>query len=316
MKYPLQAALLALIVVGCAHPPSPIPSSGREGRCERYARLAVKQHQENLNKDCGFKDPRWHVDHEAHFHWCLMVPPEVSDLENDNRQAMLDRCKNNESPDCGEYARTAVRQHELNMENNCGFDDPRFHHDYDAHFNFCLEVPRDVSSLENQDRQAVLDECLKGKTSSSPPTRFSEIPENKKTRLAVIRFKALNKVAQTRNLGSMISEIFTTEAVNSRAFKIVEREQLNKVLKEYQISQSGIIDTRQAQEIGKMLGADAIITGSVMKIGVLLRIDARIIRIKTGVIVSAVSRQCREDLNEISENVIRMTMVLAEKFYQ
>jgi TolB-like protein len=142
------------------------------------------------------------------------------------------------------------------------------------------------------------------------------IPKNERLKIAVMEFQALNNKTGSNNLGSMIAEMFTTEVVNSESFRIVEREHLKKVLKELEVGQSGIIDTTEAQEIGKMLGADAIITGSVMKIQENLRVDSRIIEVKTGLIVSAESRMCRENLNELSQAIKHMTNGLAATFYK
>ena len=149
---------------------------------------------------------------------------------------------------------------------------------------------------------------------STPPT--VTIAEKDKFKIAVMEFKSLNPGAKTTNLGSMIAEMFTTEVVNNNSFKIVEREQLNKILGELKIGQSGVLDTTNAQKLGKMLGAGAIITGSVMKLGNSLRIDSRIIEVETGIIVSAERRICKEDLTDISRNIAEMTASLAQKFYK
>jgi TolB-like protein len=150
-------------------------------------------------------------------------------------------------------------------------------------------------------------------TSKSPT---GTIAEKDKFKIAVMQFKSLNSGAKNTNLGSMISEMFTTEVVNNNSFKIVEREQLNKILGELKIGQSGVLDTTDAQKLGKILGASAIITGSVMKMGDNLRIDSRIIEVETGIIVSAERRICKEDLNDISRNIADMTAALAQKFYK
>ncbi|MBT8356217.1 MAG: CsgG/HfaB family protein [Deltaproteobacteria bacterium] len=142
------------------------------------------------------------------------------------------------------------------------------------------------------------------------------IAEKDKFKIAVMEFKSLNPGAKTTNLGSMISEMFTTEVVNNNSFKIVEREQLNKILGELKIGQSGVLDTTDAQKLGKILGARAIITGSVMKMGDSLRIDSRIIEVETGIIVSAERRICKENLTDISWNIADMTAALAKKFYK
>ncbi len=142
------------------------------------------------------------------------------------------------------------------------------------------------------------------------------IAEKDKFKIAVMEFKSLNPGAKNTSLGSMIAEMFTTEVVNSNSFKIVEREQLNKILGELQIGQSGVLDTTDAQKLGKILGAGAIITGSVMKMGDSLRIDSRIIEVETGIIVSAERRICKENLTDISRNIADMTTALAQKFYK
>ncbi len=314
MKIKLCVLFLSFFLSACA--PSYTSTSVPQDRCSKYARTAVEQHEENIRRNCGFDDPRWHTDYDAHYNWCREVPPEVSVAENRDRQNLLNNCGTDKTGFCTQYAKTAVGQHEENIRQNCGFKDPRWHSDYDAHFNFCMEVPLDASEAENRDRQTLFDTCTQGKDEAATSASFPVIPENKKIRLAVIQFKTLKNASQSNVLGTMVSEIFTTEAVNSNAFKIVEREQLNKVLKEFEISQSGIVDTSQAREIGKMLGADAIITGSVMKIGSSIRIDARIIEIETGVIISAESRTCLEELKEISRNINRITKALTEKYYQ
>ena len=50
--------------------------------------------------------------------------------------------------------------------------------------------------------------------------------------------------------------------VRTNIFEIVERNQLDKILKEQNIQISGFIDDEKAVEIGKLLGIDAIILGS------------------------------------------------------
>jgi TolB-like protein len=150
-------------------------------------------------------------------------------------------------------------------------------------------------------------------TSKSPSLT---IAEKDKFKIAVMEFKSLNAGTKNTTLGSMIAEMFTTEVVNSNSFKIVEREQLNKILGELRIGQSGVLDTTDAQKLGKILGAGAIITGSVMKMGDSLRIDSRIIEVETGIIVSAERRICKENLTDISRNIADMTTALAHKFYK
>lgn len=118
--------------------------------------------------------------------------------------------------------------------------------------------------------------------------------------IAVIRFKTLNKEAQEISLGELVSETFTSSLVNSRGFKIIEREQLDKVVKEMEMNQTGFIETTDAVEIGKMLHADAIITGSVALLNNQIQLNARIIEIESAYVISAETKTTSYTLHNIT----------------
>jgi TolB-like protein len=141
------------------------------------------------------------------------------------------------------------------------------------------------------------------------------IADESKVKIAVIQFNSLNRGDEDKHLGSMIAEMFTTELVNINAYKIIEREQLNKVLTELSMAQTGVLDSTDVQRIGKILGIDAIVTGSVIKIGDTLRIDSRVIEVGTGMIRTAESRVVNLDLRAIELGVREMTLGMTRKYY-
>lgn len=53
------------------------------------------------------------------------------------------------------------------------------------------------------------------------------------------------------------------KGARTNLYSVVERDQIDKVLKEQNFSNSGVVDDAQATQIGKVLGIDAIISGSV-----------------------------------------------------
>jgi|GEM_PF-5275399 TolB-like protein len=142
------------------------------------------------------------------------------------------------------------------------------------------------------------------------------IIKGEKVKIGILEFQSLNEEAKKDNLGKIISEMLTTSFVNSEAFKIIEREQLQKIIKEFKLSQSGIIDTSHAKQIGKMAGADAIVTGSVTKIGNDLRLDARIIDVESGIILTAEKSEGKVDLRSIGMMTDRIVAKLVNKFYK
>jgi TolB-like protein len=142
------------------------------------------------------------------------------------------------------------------------------------------------------------------------------IIKGEKVKIGIIEFQSLNEEAKKDNLGKIVSEMLTTSFVNSESFKIIEREQLQKVIKEFQLSQSGIIDTSYAKQIGKITGADAIVTGSVTKIGDDLRLDARIIDVESGIILTAEKSEGKINLKSIGMMTDRIVTNLVNKFYK
>jgi len=142
------------------------------------------------------------------------------------------------------------------------------------------------------------------------------IIKGERVKIGIIEFQSLNEEAKKDNLGKIVSEMLTTSFVNSESFKIIEREQLQKVVQEFQLSQSGIIDTSYAKQIGKIAGADAIVTGSVTKIGNDLRLDARIIDVESGIILTAEKSVGKVDLKSIGMMTDQIVANLVNKFYE
>ncbi|MEE9345605.1 MAG: FlgO family outer membrane protein [Methylococcales bacterium] len=142
---------------------------------------------------------------------------------------------------------------------------------------------------------------------SKPPA----VP-TKKIRIAVIHFKTLNKEAQDISLGELVSEVFTSVLVNSNNFKIIEREQLEKVVSEIEMNQTGFIETTDVVEIGKMLQADAIVTGSVALLADQIQLNARIIEINSAFVISADSKTTKYTL----KNINHITSEIVHRFSQ
>lgn len=149
----------------------------------------------------------------------------------------------------------------------------------------------------------------KAQASEPPPP----LPPSKRISIAVIQFKTLNKKAQDISLGELISETFTSALVNSNSFKIIEREQLDKVVKEMEMTQTGFIETTDAVEIGKMLHADAIITGSVALLNNQIQLNARIIEIESAFVISAESATTHYSLDKINQTINAIVNKLSRK---
>jgi len=133
-----------------------------------------------------------------------------------------------------------------------------------------------------------------------------------KMRVAVLDFQDNSGAGAP---GAAIADMMTTELFNSGVFTVVERSKLEALATEQRLAAQGLIDPSSAVEMGKVLGVEALITGSITQYqykasgGVIplpfgnmsgvavgsetayVTLDVRMINAKTGEILLAVKEQ-------------------------
>jgi curli biogenesis system outer membrane secretion channel CsgG len=145
-----------------------------------------------------------------------------------------------------------------------------------------------------------------------------------KPRIAVLEIK--NKADNQywwHGGGEAAQDVFVTELVKSGKFSVIERERLNAIMQEKGLNLSGDIDPATAMQIGKLLGADYMLAGSVTEYGedsaeahgrgvrglpgfgvgkknFTAAIDARIFNVSTGEIVWADSARHEDSSVKVS----------------
>ncbi|MBW8876865.1 MAG: hypothetical protein JF614_18020 [Acidobacteria bacterium] len=89
-----------------------------------------------------------------------------------------------------------------------------------------------------------------------------------KPRIAVLEFK--NKADNQwwyHGGATAAQDVFVTELVKSGKFTVVDREQLDAMMQEKHLTQSGDIDKSTAMKLGKLLGLNYLLTGAVTEYG-------------------------------------------------
>jgi len=105
----------------------------------------------------------------------------------------------------------------------------------------------------------------------------------KVTRIAITEFTYGNEFNDfTRNIQDML---YTN--LIQRGMTVVEREKIDQVLEELGKSFSGMIDFSTAAEIGKMLGVEAIVVGTVADMGNSVDLRARLVDVGKGAAITA-----------------------------
>ncbi len=115
-----------------------------------------------------------------------------------------------------------------------------------------------------------------------------------------------NKTGDTSHNATLenATGIFISELDSTECFRLIERQRIKTILEEQKLGISGIIDPSKTKEVGKLLGADAILFASLSEVyrivderkaGVAIKknekitvvMDARLVNVETGEILSS-----------------------------
>jgi curli biogenesis system outer membrane secretion channel CsgG len=122
-------------------------------------------------------------------------------------------------------------------------------------------------------------------------------------------------VAQGVDAGSTlaISDRIRSELFNTGVFTVLERTQMDFILKEQGYQQSGCATDACAVEAGQLLGVKFIIAGSIGKVGSTFTINMRMIDVATGKIVQIANSDCKCEIDDVlSRSAIEVAHKLAQ----
>ena len=127
-------------------------------------------------------------------------------------------------------------------------------------------------------------------------SRLAETGVNKaeaeKTRIAVMDLEANNVPVVT---ASTMSDLLRNDLYISNAYVLIEKSQMEKILKEQMFQQTGCTSTECAVEIGKILNATQMVVGSISTQGIEYFITVKVVDVETGEVKFADSASCKYD---------------------
>ena len=128
--------------------------------------------------------------------------------------------------------------------------------------------------------------------------------------VAVMDFSAfmMGEGGASVNLGKAISAMLVTEFSGRDGMRIVERAQLNDLIREQDLSLSGRVDDAVAVEVGKLLGVQYILLGQAMSIVDNLRIDIRAVDVETSEVVAVMKK------TDETTQLLNVVVQLADEF--
>lgn len=136
-------------------------------------------------------------------------------------------------------------------------------------------------------------------------------PQNNKPTVAVMYFSN-GAIGAAHNdlepLSKGIADMLITDLSNNPTIRVVERDQLQKLLEEQKLSASGSVSKETAVKVGKLLGAHHMIFGGFVTDPMgRMRLDARAVNVETSEIEHV------ESVTDKTDNLMTMIANLAGK---
>jgi TolB-like protein len=127
--------------------------------------------------------------------------------------------------------------------------------------------------------------------------------------ITVLYFDNTAKKAEFDWLSKGLADMTASDLASSPGAVLVEREQLEKVLKEQEFAYSGIADPSTAPALGKILNAQILVYGGFIVSGSTLRLDAKAVSARTGTVVAAA--QASRDAQDVFKAQAELSARLA-----
>jgi TolB-like protein len=102
--------------------------------------------------------------------------------------------------------------------------------------------------------------------------------------IAVIEFEAKG-ISQIE--ASALSDELEINLTNIGGYQVVERGQMENILQEQGLNQTGCISSECAVEVGKLLSVQKIVLGSISKVGSTFSVNAKIVDVESGEIIKS-----------------------------
>jgi len=109
---------------------------------------------------------------------------------------------------------------------------------------------------------------------------------------------------EMRGFGVKASDILFASLVANPELYLVDREDMEKILGEAELSLSGMVSPGQATQVGQLTGAKILVTGSVLQVGKKIYVVAKIIGTETSrVLGKSVKGDARDDFDTLVEKL-------------
>lgn len=148
-------------------------------------------------------------------------------------------------------------------------------------------VVQEKTIIEKEGKAKGVEENIE-KTSEEVIEKLNEVTKDVNAkRIAIIYFDNSSDDKKLDQLKKGLADMLISDLDKVSMLDVVERARLEEILKEQKLNNSAKFDQETATKIGKLLGAEHIMTGSFFELMGRLRIDSRLIDVETGRIIKS-----------------------------
>lgn len=124
---------------------------------------------------------------------------------------------------------------------------------------------------------------------------FSALPDSLPT-AAVVSFEYRGVASQDADI---LADRFRSELGTRNAYRLLERNRMDEILREQGFQQSGCTSTECAVQTGRLLGVERMIAGSIAHLGNTWSVSAREIDVETGEILRSAVVDLHDDVDHV-----------------
>jgi len=157
-------------------------------------------------------------------------------------------------------------------------------------------------------RNTIIAAAVIAALSVHPLMAFPDSTDHSKLNAAVLDFKYKNV---SRDAAETLSDFFRSELTKTNRFNILDRDNIEKIIKENKFQATGLTDTKNVVELGKLLNVQYIFVGTFSKLDGEFMLMVNMVNIKTGRIEKTESRTTSENSAQMK---LRMTTYIAYSF--
>lgn len=126
-----------------------------------------------------------------------------------------------------------------------------------------------------------------------PTLQADETPVRKPRTIAIVPMANLSNDSRLAAIAEGITDLMTVQLSQAKGFVLVERAEIEKLLREQALA--GLTRADQSLRLGKVIGAQFVLTGSILEVNGELQLIGQLVEVESARIVKSVKIQSRPE---------------------